>query len=209
MGHRKERARRPLAIVGTAALVLAFSACGKATETGMEQLIESQGGGKIDLDSGDGGFSMQTEDGGMRIDKDGNFVITDADGSVITGRADSETGEFSMESDEGGFRAGATTELPDEWPSSVPEPKGLAISSATVIGSNAEQAINVSGTVASGDFVTGYGKTLQSAGFDEDSTFKSGDTINNVYSNDEWTVGITYFGDSGEKQTTVSVYRAD
>ena len=190
-------------------MLLAFSSCGKATETGLEQLIESQSGGKIDLDSGDGGFSIQTEDGGMRIDRDGNFIITDADGSVIIGRADSETGEFSMESDEGGFRAGATADLPNEWPSDVPEPKGLAINSATVIGSNAEQAITISGTVASGDFVATYGKALESAGFDEDSTFKSNNTINNVYSNGKWTVGIIYFGDSDENQATVSVYRAD
>jgi len=187
--------------------VLSFTACGNATETGIEKLIESQGGGDVDLDlNGDGGLSVQTEEGGMSIDEDGNFVITDANGSVVTGNADSESGEFNMESEDGSFSSGSTTELPEQWPTEIPEPDDLAIVSASVISSDTEQAITVTGTADDEGFVESYGGVLQSAGFDEESTFTSGDTINNVYTNDEWTVGVIYFGESSDSMVTISVY---
>ncbi len=199
--------RRSVITVGVAGLTFGFAACGNATETGVENLIESQGGGDVDVDlNGDGGFAVQTEEGGMSIDEDGNFVITDANGSVVTGNADSENGEFNMESDDGSFSSGSTTELPEEWPSEIPTPDSLAIVSASVISSGTEQAITVTGTAEDETFVESYGGVLESAGFDEQSTFTSGDTINNVYSNDQWTIGVIYFGESSDSQVTVSVY---
>ena len=199
--------RRPLIALATTGIVLSLTACDNASETGIEKLIESQGGGDVDLDlDKDGGFSVQTEEGGMSIDEDGNFVITDANGSVVTGNADSDTGEFVVESDDGSFSSGSTTELPEEWPSEIPEPDALAIVSASVISSDTEQAVTVTGTAADERFVEDYGGVLESAGFDEQSTFTSGDTINNVYSNDQWTIGVIYFGESSDSQVTVSVY---
>ena len=198
---------RTLNTLVVAGCALAFAACGDAAENGIEQLIESQGGGDVDLDlDGDGGFSVQTEEGGMTIDEDGNFVITDADGSVVTGDVDTESGGVNIESEDGSFRSGATTEVPDEWPGEIPEPSGLAIASASVIGSDTEQAITVSGTVEGDGFVESYATALTSAGFDETSTFTADDTINNVYTNDQWTVGIVFFGDAGENQVTLTVY---
>ena len=204
---RSRAIRRPLIACVAAGAVLSFTACGNATETGVEKLIESQGGGDVDLDlNGDGGLSVQTEDGGMSIDEDGNFVITDANGSVVTGNADSESGEFNMESEDGSFSSGSTTELPEQSPTEIPEPDDLAIVSASVISSDTEQAITVTGTADDEGFVESYGGVLQSAGFAEESTFTSGDTINKVYTNDEWTIGVIYFGESSDSQVTVSVY---
>ena len=194
-------------MLGAAGLALWLSACGNAAESGVEQLIESQGGGNVDLDlDGDGGFSMQTEEGGMTIDEDGNFVITDADGSVVTGSADADSGELTVESEDGSFSSGSTTELPEEWPGDVPEPDGLEIASATVIGSDTEQSITVSGSVDGDGFVDSYAGALESAGFSADSTFTSDGTINNVYSNDEWTVGLIYFADQSDNQVNISVF---
>jgi hypothetical protein len=204
---RRTTGHHVLTLLGASGLAIALSACGNATETGIEKLIESQGGGDVDLDlDGDGGFSIQTEEGGMTIDEDGNFVITDADGSVVTGNADAESGEFTVESEDGSFSSGATTELPENWPADVPEPEGLAISSATVIGSHSELAVTVVGNVDGEGFVDSYASALESAGFEEQSTFTADGTINNVYSNGEWTVGLLYFGDESENQATVSVY---
>jgi flagellar basal body rod protein FlgG len=84
-----------------AGIALVAASCGGSTESGIEELIEQQGGGDVDLDlDRDGGFSIQTEEGGMTIDEDGNFVITGEDGEVITGNADDE-GNFTVESEDG------------------------------------------------------------------------------------------------------------
>ena len=67
---------RTVITLAAAGLVVGLTACGNATESGIEQLIESQGGGDVDLDlDGDGGFSVQTEEGGMTIDEDGNLSL--------------------------------------------------------------------------------------------------------------------------------------
>ncbi len=192
-------------MLGAVGCTLVITSCGDASGTSVDQLIESQGGGSIDIDR-DGGVSVQTEDGGMTIDEDGNFVITDADGSVVTGRADADSGEFTVESEDGSFSSGATTELPDAWPAEIPEPEGLAITNATVIGSDTDQSITVVGTAESDEFVDRYASALESAGFDEESTFSSDEMVNNVYTNGEWTVGVVSVADEGDNQVTVSVF---
>ena len=184
-----------------------LAGCGDSAENGIEEAIERQSGGDVDVDlDSDGGFSIQTEDGSMTIDEDGNFVITDDNGETITGQAGADDGEFNVESDDGSFSAGATTELPDDWPTAIPEPDGLAVSGASVIGSDTERVITVSGSVDGDGFVDSYGTALESAGFTQDSTFESGDTVNRVYSNGDWNVGIVFFGDASEDQVTVTIY---
>jgi hypothetical protein len=159
--------QRSLIILGAAGSLLALSACGGATENGLESFIESQAGGDVDLDlSGDGGFSVQTEEGGMSIDEDGNFVITGADGEVVTGDVDAEGGDFNVETEDGSFSSGATNEIPDNWPGDVPQPDGLAIINATSMESTDGASIQVTGgTDDVGSFVDAYASQLESAGF--------------------------------------------
>jgi hypothetical protein len=198
--------RRPLTIVFAAGVALALSACDNAAETGVEQLIESQGGGNVDLDlDGDGGFSVQTEEGGMSIDEDGNFVITDADGSVVTGSADSETGEFTAESEDGSFRIDTSGEIPEEWPSDVPRPEGIDGASATVTQSSTELSITITGQ-AGGSFVDDYGSTLEDNGFERTSNFESEANVTRVFENETWTVSVNSFVDGDTNQLAVSVF---
>jgi hypothetical protein len=198
--------RRATAAITAAGLALALSACGNATETGIEKLIESQGGGDVDLDlDGDGGFSMQTEEGGMSIDEDGNFVITDADGSTIRGNADSETGGFSAESDDGSFRVDASGEIPEEWPSDVPQPDGIDGASSSVTQSTSELAITVTGQ-ADASFVDDYGSKLESNGFERTSNFESEANVTRVYENETWTISVNSFIDGDTSQIAVSLF---
>jgi hypothetical protein len=136
------RITRSLAFVAGIALVAA--SCGGSTESGIEELIEQQGGGTADLDFDDG-FSIQTEEGGMTIDEDGNFVITGKDGEVITGSADDE-GNFSIEGENGEVITGSAD---DEGNFSIEGDDG------TITGSEEDGEFNVEGedgslTISSG-----------------------------------------------------------
>ncbi len=199
--------RRPLIALAATGFVLASTSCGNATESGIEELIESQGEGDvdIDLDGGGDGFSVQTEDGGMSIDEDGNFVITDADGSTVTGNADSETVRFTAESEDGSFRIDASGEVPEEWPSDVPSPEGIEGASSTVTQSATELAITVTGQ-AGESFVDDYGSTLEDNGFERTSNFESDANITRVFENETWTVSINSFPGEDTSQVAVSLF---
>lgn len=61
---RRITIRRPLVIFCAAGFAFSLTACGNATETGLENVIESETGGDVDVDlDGDDGVSIQTEDG--------------------------------------------------------------------------------------------------------------------------------------------------
>ncbi len=99
--------RRTTVIASLAVLGLTAAACSSedAAESFLENALEQEGGGDVDLDFGsDGGFSIETDEGSMSIDEDGNFVITDESGEVITGDVDVDgDGGVTIESDEGDF----------------------------------------------------------------------------------------------------------
>ena len=135
-----------------------------------------------------------------------NVVESETGGDVDLDDGDDDDGGVSIQTEDGSFSSGATTELPGEWPGDVPKPDGLAITSAAVIGSGTERAINVTGTVDDEGFVESCGSELEAAGFNEDWTFESDGTISNVYSNDNFTVGVVYAGDQSENQVNLSVH---
>jgi len=199
-------ARGTLTVLGAVALAIGVAGCGSSSENSVEKLIESQSGGDVDVDlSGDDGFSIQTEDGSMSMDADGNFVITDADGSVVTGNAGTEDGSFSAESDDGSFRVDASGEIPEEWPSDVPQPEGIDAASATVTQSATELAITVTGQ-AGDSFVDDYGSALEDAGYERTTNFESDANVTRVFENDTWTVSVNSFPDGDMTQVAVSLF---
>lgn len=220
------RLTRPIAL--GAGIVLLASACSGAAESGIEKLIEQQGGGDVQLDlDSDGGFSIQTEEGGMSIDEDGNFVITGEDGEVITGNADGdgnfniesdegtitgseENGDINIESDEGSLTISSGSDLPSEWPSDVPEPDNYTIETSSVIGTGDDLLIGLIGTPSQSgaDFIESYGQELVTAGFEQASSYESEGSILRVFTNGSWNLSVGVFdGPEGAPQITVNLVK--
>lgn len=194
------------AAVAAAALVFAACSGEDAAETGLEELIESQGGGEVDLDlDSDGGISIETEDGSMTIDEDGNFVVTDDNGDVVTGNVD-EDGGVDVQSEDGSFSSATGSELPDGWPGAVPEPDGLEIEGSSSIADDASEAYTVVGVPDGDDWVDDYGSALESAGFALDSEFTSDGAVQRQYTGSGYSVSVGVFSDDAGGQATVSVF---
>ncbi|MEM8619160.1 MAG: hypothetical protein AAGF73_05525 [Actinomycetota bacterium] len=216
--------RRALALgVGLAGLT---AACSSATEEGIEQLIESQSGGDVEIDLDDGGFSFESDEGSMSVDEDGNFIIEGADGEVVTGQAgdgsftlededgvaefgvDEEDGDVSVQTEDGSFEFNEGSEIPDEWPSEVPVPEGLTITSSAFIGDGTTGQSTVTGDVAGSpvEYAEAYGALLVAEGFEETGVFRSGDDITSTYMSDAYTVSINGLGSTGESIVTIGVF---
>lgn len=192
-----------------AAGLIALSACDNAAESGIEQLIQSQGGGDVDLDLDlDGGFSVQTEEGGISIDEDGNFVVTDADGSIVSGNVDVEDGSFTAEGEDGSFSSSTGSDLPEEWPGAVPTPDGLSIMSSTQTTDGSTTGIVLIGQAGSG-FLDDYTGALEAAGFDLESEFNADTTSQRSYTNGTWNVALGVFEDGDAVQATVTVFNEE
>lgn len=204
------RSRRRIgALILAAAGLSALVACGDSTETGLEELIESQGGGDVDLDlDRDGGVSVQTEEGGITIDEDGNFVVTDADGSVVSGNVDSEDGSFTAESEDGSFSSSTGSELPEDWPDEVPTPDGLTIQSSTETTDGSTTGIVLIGRADPG-FLDDYAGALESAGFELESEFSADATSQRSYTSATWNVAVGVFEDGDDVQATVTVFNQE
>ena len=186
--------------------VLALTACGDSAENGIEQLIESQGGGDVDLDlDADGGISIQTEEGGMTMDEDGNFVITDENGYVVSGNVDVDGDGVTVESEYGSFSSGSGSELPDTWPDAVPEPDGLAILSSSTMSDGDTDGFIVIGEVGD-DFLDGYVSALEAAGFELESEFDADSMSERGFTNGPWNVGIAVFETGDDVQATITVF---
>lgn len=189
--------------LATIAMVAVVTSCDDASGTSIDEAIESQGG-SVDLDP-DGGLSVQTDEGTMTIDENGDFVITDADGSVVTGSADSDSGDIDVQSDEGSFRVDTSGQIPEEWPGDVPQPEGIEAASATVVQSPTELAITVTGQ-ATDSFADRYSAALESQGYERTSNFESDANITRVYENETWTISINTFPDGDTNQVAVSLF---
>ena len=196
-------------LTGVLAGVLALTACGDSAETGIEQLIESQGGGDVDLDlDTDGGISVQTEEGGMTMDEDGNFVITDENGDVVSGNVDVDGDGVTVESEDGTFSSGSGSELPDTWPGDVPEPGGLEIMSSSTMSDGDSEGFVVIGAVGA-DFLDRYASELEGAGFELESEFTAESMAEQSYTDGTWGVGVAVFEDGDDIQATITVFTSE
>jgi hypothetical protein len=182
--------------------------CGdSASEDGLEQIIESQASGDVEVDLGnDGGLSFETADGDVVIDEDGSFTVTGDDGEVITGQDDGDGG-FSLEGESGNFTVNQGSEIPAEWPEDVPRPVGLTITSSSVIDSPQGANVTISGSIDdAAAFVAAYTSTLEAAGFATDSEYDSDGAVSALLSGDGWQVSVATNSIDGQNQGIIALF---
>ncbi len=185
--------------------IVGLTACSDSAENGIEQLVEQQGGGDIDIDADDGGFSIETEDGSMTVDEDGNFVVTDDNGEVITGQASGDDGDIDIETDDGSFSVNAGTGIPDEWPDEIPLPDGLDDVSSSVTAAGDELVISLTGQTDD-DFVDDYAASLEASGFEQTATSQGAGATIRTFEAGLYTVALTSSPVGDQNQATVTVY---
>lgn len=159
----------------TAAAALAIGACStedvaeRVAEEAIEQQVEGEGGGDVDIDLGDGGVRIEGEDGAveMSFGEDGVSVISTPEGEFRTG-----------------------TELPDDFPSGVPLPDGMTIISAASMASPDGTTYVVNGSVDRGvsEANDGYADALAAAGFEQLAMTETPDGTFFTFGDDEWDV---------------------
>jgi hypothetical protein len=206
---RTRTSRLLLSVAAVAGLALVTSGCGKSpSEFVAEKVIEQQTDGDVDVDFDSGEINIDTPEGELQMDEDGNFSVTDADGEVITGQGDDD-GNFTVDGDDGTFTMSQGGEIPEEWPSEIPQPDGVALSGSSVIDTGQGSGITLAGSVDDADaFMAEYGGNLEGAGLSKMSEYSNPDSAAAVYGNDEWTmsIGASTFDDG--VQVSITLYPA-
>ena len=159
----------------TAAAVLALGACStedvteRVAEEALEQQLEGEGGGDVDIDLGDGEVRVEGEDGAveMSFGEDGVSVISTPEGEFRTG-----------------------TELPDDFPGDVPLPDGMTIVSTASMASPDGTTYVVNGSVDRGvsEANDAYVEALVAAGFEQVQMTETPDGTFFTFGDDEWDV---------------------
>lgn len=112
-------------------------------------------------------------------------------------------GSFTMQSKDGsGFSVGGSTELPPNFPSSVPTPSGTLNSSFYDGVGDFTLGYDVSDFKST---MSSYSDKLKSSGFEVESEFTSADTISRSWANTEYTVTAIGAKGTGSGNDTLSV----
>lgn len=207
---RTSTTRRRSRMFGVAVVttLVTVSGCAKAAEkfaeNRIEDAIESEGGGDVDIDlGGDGGISFESDEGSVRIGEDGSFIIEGADGEVITGNADDEG--FNVQSQDGENVFRADSGIPAEWPADVPRPDGLADIQGTYTSGSGFMNITVVGTPSgpASDAAAAYAGSLELLGYERVSFFEGNGVTQ--YSYNGPTYNVSLFASNDPAQLTVGL----
>jgi hypothetical protein len=174
-----------------------------ADENGVQIDGTDADGNDFSVNADENGLEVESEDGtSLDIDDDGTFVATDENGEVITGEADGDGG-FTVEDSDGDAVFSSSDEIPEQWPTDVPEPEGLSDVTGTYFSEGDDQSIIITGTTSGDlrDIFESYTGELEDAGFDEESTFTQGDDAASstyVRGDQRISVSIQSLGDTAE-----------
>lgn len=211
-----EPTRGTIAVSALALATLALTAgCSqiaeRATEEAVERAVESETGEDVDvdLDFNDDGFSIESDQGDITFSADG-------DGIEIDG-TDDDGNDFSLDASEDGLQIdGADGDsvyntgegIPEEWPSDVPRPEGLADVFGTYVSEGTDENVLVSGKADgdASDVFADYVGRLADAGFEETSASNQGDEFRTAaFNRDDRIVTVTAQSTDGRTDLIVVI----
>lgn len=169
----------------------------------VENRIESEGGGDVDIDFDDGDFSVKTEDGEFSIetDDDGNLTIEGAGGSDDESfTIQSDDGETVIKTDDGSAVFTQGTDLPDGFPDDVPVPDRIEIqfSQSSETADGVGYVIAATSTRSIAELVEEYANRLDDAGFERQQFTETPDGSILVYQRTDYGVAATFASDGAE-----------
>ncbi|MFZ8997288.1 MAG: hypothetical protein ACO225_10445 [Ilumatobacteraceae bacterium] len=204
-------ARPLLSLATSVTLVGAISACSgeDIAERVIENRLEAEGAGDVDLDLDGGNVRIETDEGvvEMQIDDEGNMTIQNEEGSM---EMSVEDGNISMESDEGSFEMNQGSELPADFPAAVPLPDGLVLQVSQAVETPEGSSYILSGTVTGNaeEVADRHISAIEAAGFAQIQVIRSTGSVIYNYSNGELVIGGFVADDPsspGNSQTTLQV----
>jgi hypothetical protein len=181
------------AVAAAAALVL--GACSsediaeKVAEEAVEQQLEADGqSGDVDIDIDDGNVTIQGEDGEIQFDVDeenGLTVVSTPDGEMVVGSG----------------------ELPEGFPSDVPMPDGLTVTSGTSMTGPDGDMYLVSGSVADefAPATEAYAASLVAAGFEQQMMTETTDGSSFAFVNDAWMISGGFYPAAGGEGSEIGI----
>jgi hypothetical protein len=177
----------PIAVTVVALVTSAACSGEDIAESIIENRLEAEGGGEVDLDLDGGNVRIETDEGvvEMQTDEDGNVSIQNDEGSMEM--TSDEEGNLSIRTDEGSMELTQGSELPPNFPSSVPLPSGLSLEVSQVVESPEGTNFFLSGKVTGNgeEVAEAHIAALESAGYTQDVVSRSPGSVLYNYSNGE------------------------
>ena len=114
--------------------------------------------------------------------------------------------EFIVEGEDGETVFRTTTDIPDEWPGTVPQPDGLSSLNSSYQADAENVFIIVAGQTSQSrdDFADDYIAGLESAGFVEQSSYSDSSTRGGTYDRDGETITLNVGEFDGNAQVAIT-----
>lgn len=192
------------------AAIVALAGCSgeDVAERLIEERVERESGGDVDIDVDGGNIRIETEDGTfeMSSDGDGNISI-DGEGADGEISIDSEDGVTVIESDEGNaVISSGGAGVPDDFPASVPLPDGFDPDFTQSMASDQGDGWILGGPIDAtpAEVAESYLAALESAGFEQLQMTETQGSLFFAFDDGEYSVsGLA--GDDGSGETYVNI----
>lgn len=207
------RGRRLAGSAVAVAAVVAVAGCSgeDVAERLIEEGVEREAGGDVDIDFDDGNIRIETDEGvvEMTADGDGNISI-EGEGADGDFSIDSDDGVTVIESEDGSAVIAGGAGVPDDFPASVPLPGGFDPEFSQSMSSDQGSGWVLGGPIemTAAEVADSYFSALESAGFERLTVTETPESVIFGFDDGEYSVsGLA--GDDGSGETFFNITVAE